>query len=429
MNMTNNNKLKRLFLSLLAISCLPIMIVADDYNRLDEEELHGPVKIVFEERSFGVHNQQIGVKQSVQMGDVFYYDNLGRERRHQQFMGGKCMNDERINPQKKDSAFVHLMWDEEGKLGDYVTKDHYDSLGRKDVITYFRKNELWHRDSLVYNKWNKVGKTYYSFHEEPYSLNQEYTFDSLGNVVNMRDYWGDGTLQSGYDVERKNGVAILHHFGSSFKNSPIEHWEETIYFDKDGHVIRVSRHGDEYTYSDFDRFGNWTRSECSGKSGPFSGKTTCTRRIEYWGQPDDAIAKARNKLIHLAGEKTWEEQLTEVDTTFVKPLIVCDGVIDAEPPKDVHDIESFTALSPAEAMKLYGEKGKNGAAVIITKKYAALQDSLGVSVDTKTLDNNDAINDKSFAQRISQPKVWLPILVSLILLIIVSTIMLLRDKK
>lgn len=427
--MVSYNKMKKFYLFLFVLSCLPFMAVADDYNRLDQEELHGPVKIVFEERSIGVQGQQIGAKQSVQMGDVFYYDHLGRERRNQQFIGGKCMNDERINPQKKDSAFVHLMWDEDGKLGDYVTKDHYDSLGRKDVITYYHKNELWYRDSLVYNKWNKVERTYYSFKEKPYGLNQEYAFDSLGNVVSMRDYWGDGTLQSGYDVERKDGVAVLHHFGSSFKDSPIEHWEETIYFNKDGHVVQVTRHGDEYTYSDFDQFGNWTRGECSGKSGSFPAKTTCTRRIEYWGQPDDAIAKARNKLIHLAGGKTWEEQLTEVDTTFVKPLIVCDGVVDAEPPKDVKEIESVTAMNPGEAMKLYGEKGRYGAAIIITKKYAAAQDSLGLSADTKPLDDAEIINNQSFIQKVSQPKVWLPILVSLILLIIVSTIMLVRDKK
>ena len=78
--------MKRLILIILC--CIPFLASADEYVTFYPEELHGPVKMVIEEKGYIVHSAESRIG-SVQNGEVYFYDSLGRQCKYQQFIGGK----------------------------------------------------------------------------------------------------------------------------------------------------------------------------------------------------------------------------------------------------------------------------------------------------------------------------------------------------
>lgn len=79
----------------------------------------------------------------------------------------------------------------------------------------------------------------------------------------------------------------------------------------------------------------------------------------------------------LEGEPALQIQLEEPSSNLseVKPLFVVDGkeITDSNRPLSPSDIESLNVLKGADALKAYGEKGKDGVIEITTKKKIQLQ--------------------------------------------------------
>lgn len=373
-----------LFFSLL---WFPQVVAADDYIRLNQEDLHGPVKMVFEDSG---NSTSIGLLYMVNDGYVCFFDSLSRKSRYMEFAHEKVVFSEWITYAKNDSS-LHVFFDPDSNPLDTVHMRHYDAQGRVYSVNHMLKYELWYRDSLTYNKWGNLAQVYKSYSHEPYYLQQEYLNDMQGNLSGLRVYQKDGSLISGFDVERENNKLLLHHF-STISNDTPNNWEEIIYYTEDGHIEKVITNKEEYNYSEFDEYGNWTLCKCKKMSTKEPFIITTKRRIEYWGKPEDSISKARNRLIHLSGGKTWEERLT--DTVKHKPLIVCDGVVVDAYPQSAKDVASVKSLDSKEAMRLYGEQGKNGAIVFTTNDFVAQTgDSTAVAEPVAVADENNTQDD------------------------------------
>lgn len=282
--------MKRLILILLC--CIPFLANAEEYVTFYPEEIHGPVKMVIEEKGYSVHSAKSQIE-SVQNGEIYFYDSLGREYKNQQLLGGKIVCEEIIQFYGNDSS-LHTIYDENGEPNGYTTIHRFDELGRVRCYVHMHDNKLWYRDSLTYNERGKIAEVYHSHKDEPYSLSCEYSFDSQGNVAKMRDYWGDGSLHYGFDAKRIGRKLILERFGQSFKDSPMDRWEVIITYDEEGHVVKAvnKARNEEYTFSDFDDYGNWTKGTCKAKVAGFSTSVVSSRKIVYWGQSEDAIAQA-----------------------------------------------------------------------------------------------------------------------------------------
>ena len=300
---------------------MPFFANAEEYVTFYPEEIHGPVKIVKEEKG-GLAQARKGQPDAVLDGTVYYYDSLGRKYKYQQFIGGKIVNEENVLFYDNDSS-LHTICDGNGEPNGSSTIRRYDELGRVRCYVYMQNNKLWHRDSLVYNEWGKIAEVYYSFLDEPYYLTCEYSFDSEGNVIKMRDYWGDGSLHYGFDAKRIGKQLILERFGQSFKESPMNRWDVIITYDDEGHVVKAvnKARNEEYTFSDFDEYGNWTRSIFKAEVAGLTTGIVSTREIVYWGQSEDAVTQT--------GKDNQEKALSVLKLAggiifllFVLPLIL-----------------------------------------------------------------------------------------------------------
>ena len=287
-------------LILILLCTLPLFISADEYVTFYPEEIHGPVKQVKEEKIISISPNN-GLPSAVQHIEILFYDSLGREYKDQEFIDETLVNERRVQFFGNDSSILTI-YNQNGEPNGSATIRHYDSQGRVCCYIYLNNNKLWHRDSIVYNEWGKIDKTYYSFQDQPYVVNQEYSYDSNGEITKMRDYWGDGSLHMGFDTKRIGKMLILHRFGMSFMNSPMNHWDVRIYYNDDNHVVRVvneARH-EEFKFSDFDEYGNWTRSECTATGGPIPSSVTSARDIEYWGQEDKQPGAIEKRKVELS---------------------------------------------------------------------------------------------------------------------------------
>ena len=237
-------------------------------------------------------------------------------------MGGEIINEEKVLFYDNDSS-LHTKYDDKGEPSGFSTIRHYDEHGRVRCYVYMQNNKLWHRDSLVYNEWGKIAEVYHSNKDEPYYLTCEYSFDSEGNVTKMRDYWKDGSLHYGFDARRIGRKLILERFGQSFMESPMNRWDVIITYDENGHIVKAVNKArkEEYTFSDFDEYGNWTRGICKSEVAGISTGVVSTREIVYWGQSEDAVTETltdnqdkSNSILMLAGGITL--------LLFVVPLIL-----------------------------------------------------------------------------------------------------------
>jgi len=84
-------------------------------------------------------------------------------------------------------------------------------------------------------------------------------------------------------------------------------------------------------------------------------------------ETDDKDQTRKNEEIQY-GHTTWNG---------LTPLIIIDGIESSQGINsvDIQDISNISVLKDASATKIYGDKGKNGVILIITKEYAAIPES------------------------------------------------------
>ena len=114
--------------------------------------------------------------------------------------------------------------------------------------------------------------------------------------------------------------------------------------------------------------------------------------------------------------------------TLNRPLVVIDGVLQEDIRSEWPNPDSIAALmslQPEEAVKQYGERGKNGALIITTNDYVAptgdstaVTEQESLSNESNTLDEKQAIRLKwTLASLLALSFMFIPVVIALIILL------------
>ena len=149
-----------------------------------------------------------------------------------------------------------------------------DSLGNEICSKRYKNGEIYYADSTVYNTEGKEIE-HYRMTDGKLTLRYTCKYDSLGRI-SAKLYADDDSTKKIYEYSRDGSYMLFLYRGSEVE------WYKKHVFNSDGLLV-VIRGATEYTtFSDFDKYNNWT--SCQSVNNWKFGKSEgiYKRTIEYY---------------------------------------------------------------------------------------------------------------------------------------------------
>ena len=271
--------------------CLPFVMQAARRNPFDiSQEVNGPVKSVsiawFAGQNVSLYYGKNRVGKSQEMR---YYDQHGREIKTETIHRGKT--DDYTITTYDDSSFVSVSksYNAKNQSNDYYEVTYFNERWSPVCDFQYHKDTIQHRDSTVYNQWDKIAIAFHSHGKEPYYRSEAYKYDSIGTLLGMREFDSNGKMIGGFDVHYSDTIVQLHFFGQTYyshyrdkSDDGPDSWTIKYYYNKQHQLIRREMLKSMDLFTKYDDYGNWLVCESHTYYGLNEYIVTAVREISYW---------------------------------------------------------------------------------------------------------------------------------------------------
>ena len=260
--------MKRLFLSILSV--FPLFAWALDANPLDNKQVNGPVKEIITIRFDYSDPKMTNVEKRVAelIKQKTYNLDLFDSKGHL-IESGKYKN---------KVAEILEVWSL-SDLSEYVyhgvylnnkrkQKDDYHELigynpdGTTQQAVFMRGATIMAQERNEYNEKAQIVAHYTTLRDNPEFLQEAYTYDEQGRLIEYRYYYQPDQLSSGYTLEYTDTVVLKQEFWSNPEGKGDPGFG-IYYLDNQGRVTKsVHKYGKNdwrmTEYLQYDEYGNWT---------------------------------------------------------------------------------------------------------------------------------------------------------------------------
>lgn len=177
-----------------------------------------------------------------------------------------------------NNSCLYYQYDENGSVDNNYSKIYFDAKGHELLKFFYWKDKLRRVDSLVYDTQGHLIAKYVSpYMERTPLLNIIYSYDSLGRILEEKN------------IKEGNHYTILYGENGNYTKQIIKtngkKYTAKGFINESGQLVKEVIPEEEMTiYYNYDRFGNWLKSESSMNSHSQHGwlGTTIERTIEYY---------------------------------------------------------------------------------------------------------------------------------------------------
>lgn len=206
---------------------------------------------------------------------VYWYDSIGRLVEETVF-ANDMLKYGHVRQYTINNICIEYEYNQVGIVKGNFCQIRMDSTGNQISTKQYIGGKLFLSDSTVYNESGQKIKYYETpSKQNTLALRYTYEYDTYGRLINVRDFlYSQGTIVCHVEYLPNGNFTEFH------SDVEGEKWENKYFVNEEKLIIEVHQgHSQRIIYSNFDKYGNWLKSE---KKSYDTGTTIVERIVEYY---------------------------------------------------------------------------------------------------------------------------------------------------